>query len=410
MRVADRLRLYRNERHRQSGVVSNARAGDRSWRSLCAYARGVWRNGGNRCAFAEIDRPRKLVLLLPHGVHFHLADRLCAHARHEKSRGAGLAGACRCVPMRMPSASRRRRREQASLRSPLAETRHKKIDERADLGREMARLGVDQGDRVGLRPELVEHGLQSARLQRVVDVIIMGLRNAEAGANSVTQGRAVGESHVALWRHGALGAVADEPPGAGQSRVAHREADAIVVFKVLRLPGSAMPREIAGRADDAELSLRQPPGDQGRIFQRAEPEADVDTLLDEIDIAIGEAEREPEIGILRLELAEQGNDLDAAEGGGHVDAQSADRLQARVLQHEFGFVEICQDLTTALVEGGAVFGQADATRGTCKEPHAKLLLEPADRIARAGLCDAEISGGANETAPLRNLHENLESS
>ena len=140
-------------------------------------------------------------------------------------------------------------------------------------------------------------------------------------------------------------------------------------------------------------------------MQPAEPDADVDALLDQIDIAVVERHPQLDVGIARLERAKKRHHLQPAERHRHVDVQIAGRPQLRVLEHELGLLDLGQRLTAALEEGGAVLGEADAPRGAGEQPGADLILEPGDGVADARLGDAEIGRGAHEAQALRHLHE-----
>ena len=57
-----------------------------------------------------------------------------------------------------------------------------------------------------------------------------------------------------------------------------------------------MDGEVDGSAEYPEPGLGHSPSDQARILQGAYPDRNVNALLDEIDVAVGEAEGEESSG------------------------------------------------------------------------------------------------------------------
>src|SRR5262249_48937915 len=67
--------------------------------------------------------------------------------------------------------------------APSAEMRRHEIDERTHLGREVARLRIDQPDGIGLGAEFLEHIVHLPRGNGVAHVIVVNLRQPVAGAH-----------------------------------------------------------------------------------------------------------------------------------------------------------------------------------------------------------------------------------
>src|SRR5262249_41478849 len=139
--------------------------------------------------------------------------------------------------------------------NPSAEFRDHEIDEGADLWREMARLRIDQPDRIDAGSEFFKYRLKLAGGESVVDVIAVDLRKPITRADRIAERGTVTEAHIALWRDGRLHLGAGKSPVSCKSCVAQREGQAIVGGKVGGTPRPTVLGEIARRADDAELSL-----------------------------------------------------------------------------------------------------------------------------------------------------------
>ena len=163
--------------------------------------------------------------------------------------------------------------------------------------------------------------------------------------------------------------------------------------------------EIARRGDKLELRRGEASGDQGGILQHAKAGRHVDAFLDQVDIAVGEGEAEPDVRILGLKGLQPRHDLQPAERYRHVHAQIARRFEPRLLEHQLRFLEVGQRLAATFEKRRAILGQADPSRGTRQEPGPGLLLQPLDGVAYARLGDAEIDSGAHEALTLRHLHE-----
>ena len=88
-RVADRRRLHVDQRGREGGAVSDARARDRCRPAVRRDRVDLRRHRRVDRAVVQVDRPRNVVLLLPDRRHRGFARRLRVDARHPPRVGHG---------------------------------------------------------------------------------------------------------------------------------------------------------------------------------------------------------------------------------------------------------------------------------------------------------------------------------
>lgn len=122
----------------------------------------------------------------------------------------------------------------------------------------------------------------------------MHLRETVPGADGGANRRAVAEVRVAARCRCEIGAATPKAPVADKARLARREGETVVMRKVVKRTWPAMVREVAGGAEYPEPGLGHSPSNQARILQGTYPGRNVNALLDQIDVAVGEAEGERE--------------------------------------------------------------------------------------------------------------------
>ena len=85
--LVDRIRLYVDQCRGQSRTVSDRDSSDGRGAAIRIDGFDFRRHGRADCALVQVDRARKLVLLLSHRLHRDLPGCLSHHARHQKAFG-----------------------------------------------------------------------------------------------------------------------------------------------------------------------------------------------------------------------------------------------------------------------------------------------------------------------------------
>ena len=114
--------------------------------------------------------------------------------------------------------------------------------------------------------------------------------------------------------------------------------------EVLRHARLAMPREIGGRCATDELGDSDLPRDEVLAADGADPHGRVETLVDEIDDAVGKLDIEAHLRIARHELGDCRGDMAGAERDAAREAQRAARREGAFACGFLRFFEICEQL------------------------------------------------------------------
>ena len=108
-----------------------------------------------------------------------------------------------------------------------------------------------------------------------------------------------------------------------------------------RLAGAA-PLQVSGRGADVLRLLDERLGHQaGGVPRPSEADDEVHAVLDRIDQAVGEAERQVEVRIVEADGAQQRHDDAAAERGRQIDAEAASQGRSMTRQR---FLRVAQDV------------------------------------------------------------------
>lgn len=130
----------------------------------------------------------------------------------------------------------------------------------------------------------------------------------------------------------------------------------------------------------------------------AAPEADVDLGFDQVGEMVFQQQVELHAGVQSLEVAHQGDQHVAAEGGGRGHADHAVHVAAAVAHLLQRFVQQAQARIGQLEQARALFRQAQAARGAVEQAHAEVALELAHSLADGLRRQAELGRRLAEAA------------
>ena len=113
------------------------------------------------------------------------------------------------------------------------------------------------------------------------------------------------------------------------------------------------------------------PRDQRLGGRRADPDREVEALLDEVDHAIGELDVETKLRMLRPERRDRRRDMPLPERGRAGELQRAARCERACGDRSLGLFEIGQQLHGPLVERLAALGQRELAGRAIEQPHVR---------------------------------------
>ena len=167
----------------------------------------------------------------------------------------------------------------------------------------------------------------------------------------------------------------------------------------------------AGSLEVARRRHRDPPrrahsaDHVARVAKSTDPHAEIDTLLDQVDVAVVEQQLDLDRGVAPHELADEGRDVQPAEHhrGGDDEAPGGHAMLG--LSDALGLVHVGEDAPGALEEAGSGLGQADGAGGALQQPDAEPLLEPRDDASDGRWGHPERAGRRCKAATLDDSDE-----
>ena len=229
-------------------------------------------------------------------------------------------------------------------------------------------------------------------------------REPHAGERPVVQHRAV----VARERPGhALDdgrTVDDEAPAALRGR-ALAEGQAAMLREVGGSHRRAVLLQVPGLRDDDAPAFADLHSHQLAVGLLAEPDRAVESFRDEVGDAVGQFERDRELGMLGDEARHERGDVRATEARRRGDAQVSRRLLAARRDGALGVLEFAQDPLAVLQEGDAFRRQRQAARGALDQLDAQPGLERIEPATDHRRRQALVPGRGAQAAALRDVHE-----
>jgi hypothetical protein len=114
---------------------------------------------------------------------------------------------------------------------------------------------------------------------------------------------------------------------------------------------------------------------QRRIGQMADPDREIDTILDEVDHAVGQTEVGADVGIALQVGGHDSANMQPAEPDRRRDDELSLRPRALALDGVLSLLDIGQNPPRPLQVTGACVGQRHLPRGPLQQPRAKAVLQ-----------------------------------
>jgi hypothetical protein len=143
----------------------------------------------------------------------------------------------------------------------------------------------------------------------------------------------------------------------------------------------AMLGEIGRRRAGGDTRVADAPCDEARLFQRTHTDHAIDAVLNQIDIAVREAQSNVDLGILPVEIAERRQQQRLRQRPGGVDANGARRALPLVRQRRLRIRYLRENADATFVVQRTIFGDTDLPGGAVQQPHTDVFLERLDQVA-----------------------------
>lgn len=152
----------------------------------------------------------------------------------------------------------------------------------------------------------------------------------------------------------------------------------LVLLQVVDAVGRAVAFQVVGGAAGDGLEGADAPRHQARILQFADPDDAIHRFPHQVHGPVPHADHQFHVRIAAAEVAQVGNEDQAADGRRHVDAQAPLGAPGGVAEGGLGLLHLRQDAGAMLVVGGPVRGQADAAGGAVEQAHLQQGLQVLD--------------------------------
>ena len=139
----------------------------------------------------------------------------------------------------------------------------------------------------------------------------------------------------------------------------------------------------------------------------ADPDREIDAVLDEIDHAILEPQLARHFGIALQIGRHHGANMEAPESDRRRDHEPSARLRALALGRALGFLDISEDASCALQIACADIGQRHAPRRPLQQPRAETILQRRDHPRYTRGRQPELARRRRKTLEVGHRHEGL---
>ncbi len=186
------------------------------------------------------------------------------------------------------------------------------------------------------------------------------------------------------------------------------EGQALVPGKRLQVGGRTVPGEVSGRcAHHQAIRCQRTRHQHAAVGQRADAQRRFETLLGEVDHAVGQRGFDPDLRMARHVLGQCRYQRMRAEDHRRTDAQRTRRCQLLVLRLRIGFFHQAQDLPAAGVVVLAEGRHMLAPGGTAQQLHAQPCLQCAQMLAGHRRGDIHRRRRCTEAALVHDQHVDL---
>ncbi|MCY1533076.1 hypothetical protein D9M68_683840 [compost metagenome] len=145
--------------------------------------------------------------------------------------------------------------------------------------------------------------------------------------------------------------------------------------------------------------------DQRRVAQRARAQDAIHAFLNQIDEAVGLAQRKLDVGVAGEKLRQRRDHEVLRQGAVQIHAQQP--LGRHRAERLLGLLQLRQQLHAARVIGLAIQGRANPSGAALKQAGAKPGFELIEGVGQRRPRQVQVFGGEGEAAALVDAHEDL---
>jgi len=179
-------------------------------------------------------------------------------------------------------------------------------------------------------------------------------------------------------------------------------------FQRLRVLGRARALQVAGGGVHAQLQVAHMACDERRVGEGATAHHAVHVVAHHVHRAVAHAHVDKDVGVLRVERGQRGDEDQARQGAGHVHPQAAPGRGGGGGNAGIGIVQVGQQAHHALVVGGAIGRDLHAPGGAVQELHAQARFELLHQLRDGGAAQVQGEGSLGEAAGFHNAGEGLQ--
>ncbi len=187
-----------------------------------------------------------------------------------------------------------------------------------------------------------------------------------------------------------------------------REEDAVVPEQVAWRTRCSAVAQVFARRKAALLCAPQLMRHEGGVLQRARAEREVELLLHELNVSVGEHQLDAHVGMPRETLRDNLAEKPLAEGHRRRHAQSSGGLLGAGRERTTCFQDRSERWTTGAQVGLTRARELHVARRTLKETRAERTLKLTDPAAHRRAWDPQGIGGSPKAPQLRHADEELD--
>lgn len=270
------------------------------------------------------------------------------------------------------------------------------VDEGAHLRRQVAVMQIDHRNRHGNRLPLRQHFDQATVFEVRLNHVHRRLHQAEALQGTGNISVAVVDRQLAGHLHFGGVAIDHEIPVDGATGAAGEIMHRLVILQIVDGVRHALALEVCRRTAGDRLESTDAARHHAGVLQIADADDAIDGLLHHVDRTVAHAHNQFDIRVFAIEVAQIGQQQQAADRGRHVNAQASLRATRDVAKRGLGLIHLSQDAHATFVISRAVGRQADAARGAIEQTHLQQTFQSLHDGRDGRARQIEVVGGARE--------------
>ena len=253
------------------------------------------------------------------------------------------------------------------------------IGEHADLGVLQTPMRGQTAELRGQGPVIRQHLDQTPRRKIPGHLVKRAVGDAMPAKRPIAQHIAVIRVEPPLQAQlaGAIPGL-EHPEIFRTARIAQQQA--VMPRQIVRPLRHPRARQVIGRRDQHARAIRDLAPFQRRIRGLAQKEGQVDRILDDVDVAVRQAQPDLDAGIVGAEARDQRRDQTPPQPQGRGQPDHALRLARKAADQRLGLVQRVDDAPRMVIEGAPDLGRRQLARGAVQQPQPEAIFKILDAI------------------------------